>query len=89
VQARASTDIQPVIEVLAHRLARRDDVASKIPLRGHVVEVRLSGPQPAMNEFADVPALPGFGVATDLDSDKPSAGSTTNNLANFVGHVPF
>jgi hypothetical protein len=45
-QPRASTGVGPVIEVLADGLPLRTDVASKIPLSEHAVEVGLSRRRP-------------------------------------------
>jgi site-specific recombinase XerD len=48
-----------VIKILTDGLSGRTNVATEIPLRQHVVQVRLRGTQPTMNEFAHVFAPPG------------------------------
>jgi hypothetical protein len=60
-----------VIEILAEGLLGRADVAAEVPLREHAIEVGLSGPEPAMNEFANILAPPGFPITTDVDADQP------------------
>ena len=47
----------------------------RIPERGPVVYLRFR--------------VSGFRVATDVDAHQPSAGSATNNLANFADHIPL
>jgi hypothetical protein len=42
------------------------------------------GPQPAMNEFADVPLSSGLRISADVDADHPRAGSAANNLASLA-----
>ena len=51
-------------------------------------EVGLCGPLPAMNEFADVAAPPGFRIAADVGAEQPCAGSAANDLASFAGVIP-
>ena len=40
----------------------------------------------SVNEFPHVLASPGFWVATDIDADRPCAGSTANDLSNLAYH---
>src|ERR1019366_9949550 len=49
-------------------------------------ELGLRDTRPSVNGLADVYALPGFRVATDVDADQPCAGSTANDLANLAYH---
>jgi hypothetical protein len=60
--ARASTDVEPVVE----GLPGRTDVASEVPLSEHEVEVSLRRAHPAVNRFADVLAFPSFRIAADV-----------------------
>ena len=85
-QPEQGADVEPVIEILTEGLPGRANAAAEVPLCEHAVEVYLRGPQPAVDEFANVLAPPGFGVATDVDADQPSAGSTANDLTNLAYH---
>jgi hypothetical protein len=76
-----------LIEVLADGLPSRTDVASKIPLSKHAVEVGLSGAQTTVNALSDVLASPRFRIATGVDADQPCAESAANDLANLAGHI--
>jgi hypothetical protein len=76
-----------VIEVLANGLPGRANVAPEALLREHAVEVAVCGPQPAVNEFVNVLALPRIRIAADIDADHLRAGSAANNLASLAGHI--
>ena len=76
-----------LIEVLADGLPSRTDVASKIPLSKHAVEVGLSGAQTTVNALSDVLASPRFRIATGVDADQPCAESAANDLASLAGHI--
>ena len=75
-----------MIEILADGLPSRTDVASKIPLSEHAVEVGLSSAQTTVNALSDVLASPGFRIAADVDADQPCAGSVANDLSNLAYH---
>jgi hypothetical protein len=75
-----------VIEILAEGLAEGANIAAKIALSEHLIQMRLRGPQTAMNALADVLAFAGFGIAAYIDADHPRLGSTANNLISFPGH---
>ena len=61
-------------------------IATEIPLRELAVEVGLCTPQPTMNEFAHILALPSFRVATNVDADQPCPWPTANDLTNLAYH---
>ena len=70
-QPRASTDVEPVIEVLADGLPGGADVATEVPLSEHAVEVSLRGVRASVNGFADVLAVPGLRIAADVEANHP------------------
>lgn len=61
-QPEQGADIEPVIEILTEGLPGRANAAAEVPLCEHAVEVYLRGPRPAVDEFANVLAPPGFGA---------------------------
>lgn len=86
-QPRPSADVEPVIEVLANGLPGGADVATVVPLREHAIEVGMRGPEPAIHEFANVLAPPGFPVTADVDADHSHLRSTADDLANLASHL--
>jgi hypothetical protein len=64
------------------------NVATEIPPPEHSIEAGLCGPQPSMNEFANVLAFLDFRIAADVGAYQPCAGSAANNLDNLAGDIP-